>query len=187
MHLLPRLRLLLARRPWIYWFLVGCCACVAWLAMASAADDAAQERSSWGTTRRVWVTHDVVTAGSRVDAVALDYPVAMVPAAALTAAPDGVAAHSLAAGEVLVHGDIAGDDGLTPDGWLVFAVPAEGGPALAAGDVVTVFGSGRQWCDGTVVGASVGEGSAEVAVPPDCAASMSAQLALHAVTLARSP
>jgi hypothetical protein len=184
MRVLPRLRMLLARRPWLYWLLVGLCASAVWLAMSAAADDVATQRERWGSTRRVWVTSAAVTAGSPVVVVAGEYPQAMVPAAALMAAPDGVAAHDLAAGEVVVQGDLAGPGGVGPADWLVFAVPAEGSPSLAVSDEVTVFGSGQRWCDGIVTDAAT---VLEVAVPPECAASVSAQLMLHAVTLARRP
>lgn len=191
MRLFPRLRLLLARRPWLYWLVVGLCAAVVWLSVSATADGVENERARWGTTQRVWVTAAPVAAGSPVAAVARDYPQAMVPAAALTAEPVGVAAHALAAGEVVVEGDVASEDsGLAPTDWLVFAVPGEGGPSLVAGDAVAIFGSGQWWCDGVVVGVSESavDGSVvEVAVPPDCAPSVSAQLALAAVTLARAP
>ena len=191
MRLLPRLRLLLARRPWLYWLVVGLCAAVVWLSVSAAADSVEAERARWGTTQRVWVTAAPVAAGAPVSSVAREYPQAMVPVAAVTAEPTGVAAHALAAGEVVVAGDVASDDdGLAPADWLVFAVPAEGGPSLIAADTVAIFGSGQWWCDGVVAAASddaVDGRSVEVAVPPDCAPSLSAQLALHAVTLARQP
>lgn len=190
MRLLPRLRLLLARRPWLYWLVVGLCASVVWLSVSAAAEGVEAERARWGTTQRVWVTSAPVAAGSSVVAVARDYPQAMVPSAALTEEPVGVATHALAAGEVVVEGDIATDDGLAPVDWLVFAVPADGGPGVVAGDRVAIFGSGQWWCDGVVMGVSdsaVDGRTAEIAVAPDCAPSVSAQLALGAVTLARAP
>ena len=191
MRLLPRLRLLLARRPWLYWLVVGLCAAVVWLSVSAAADGVEAERARWGATQRVWVTSAPVAAGSPVAAVPRDYPQAMVPASALTARPTGVAAHTLTAGEVVVQGDVVSDDGgLAPADWLVFAVPGEGGPEAVAGDTVAIFGSGQWWCDGVVAGVSdraVDGRTVEVAVPPDCAPSLSAQLALGAVTLARAP
>ncbi|MEQ1701460.1 MAG: hypothetical protein ABMA25_15230 [Ilumatobacteraceae bacterium] len=191
MRLFPRLRLLLARRPWLYWLVVGLCAAVVWLSVSAAADGVAAERARWGTTQRVWVAAAPVAAGSPVVAVARDYPQAMVPPSALTAEPSGVAAHELAADEVVVEGDVvSADDGLAPTDWLVFAVPVEAAPQVASGDTVAIFGSGQWWCDGVVAGASdsaVDGRVVELAVPPDCAPSLSAQLALGAVTLARAP
>ena len=190
MRLLPRLRLLLARRPWLYWLVVGLCATTVWWSVSAAADGVESERARWGATQRVWVTTAPVAAGSTIAVVAHDYPQAMVPAAAVTAEPSGLAAHALAAGEVVVSGDVADEGGLAPADWLVFAVSADDGPNLAAGDEVAIFGSGQWWCDGVVAAVSdnAADGrSVEVAVPPDCAPSVSAQLALAAVTLARAP
>lgn len=184
MSLLPRVRLLLARRPWLYWLLVGLCAAGVWAGVAGAQAQVARARAGWGSTQRVWVAMADVTAGQALQAAARDYPAAMVPPSALTALPAGsLAAQAVAEGEVLVAGDVR-DATTVPGGWLAFAIPADGAPALLAGDRVAVFGSGQQWCEGLV--AAAGDATFEVAVPPDCAAALSAQLALGAVTLART-
>ncbi len=185
MSVFPRLRLLFARRPWLYWLIVGMCAMAVWLSVASAQAQVARERDSWGTTRTVLVASGPVAAGGVVLAVAADYPIAMVPASAMSSLPDdALAARAIAAGEVVVAGDVA-VDGLIPADWVVFAVPADGAPTLIASDVVTVFGSGQAWCEG--MAATVSESAVEIAVPEDCAAAVSAQLALGAITLARHP
>jgi len=138
----------------------------------------------------VWVTDAAVAPGEPFAANAVEYPVAMVPADAVAAAPSGEAAHPLAAGEVVVASDVAGERGLLPAGWLAFAVPADGSPALAPGDTGAVCGSGQLWCEGLVVAVTevdyVGGAAVEVGVAADCAAALSAQLALSAVTLARA-
>lgn len=191
MSLLPRVRLALARRPWLYWLAVGLCAAGVWFGVAGAQAQVARARDGWGDTRRVWVADGDIAAGASVQATAQDYPAAMLPPSALSSLPgDAVAARSVADGEVLVADDLAGDRSV-PTGWLTFAVPADGAPSLLAGDHLAVFGSGDRWCDGIVAAASgtvdgmVGV-MVEVAVPPDCAAALSAQLALAAVTLART-
>lgn len=185
MSILPRLRMLFARRPWLYWLIVAACAATVWLSVARAQAQLTRERDSWGTTRTVWVARGAAAAGELVAATAADYPVAMVPPSAVTSLPkDAVAARSIAIGEVVVAADVA-VDGLTPSGWVVFAVPIDGSPTLLTGDKVSVFGSGQLWCAG--VTAALNETSVEVAVPADCASPMSAQLALGAVTLARNP
>ncbi len=185
MSIVPRLRLLFARRPWLYWLLVWMCAAVVWFSVAGALADVTRERDSWGATRTVWVASGPVAAGELVGATASDYPLAMVPPSAVTSVPaDVVAARSIGAGEVVVSADLAAD-GLIPADWVVFAVPADGSPTLLIGNEVSLFGSGQLWCDGLV--ATVSEAAVETAVPSDCAASISAQLALGAVTLARHP
>lgn len=185
MSLLPRLRMAFARRPWLYWLIVGSCAAAVWLSVASAQAQLSKARDAWGTTRQVWVASGPVAAGDAVHAAAVDYPTAMIPPSAVSSLPgDAVAARSIAAGELVVAVDLA-VEGLVPADWVVFAVPLDGAPALIVGDAVTVFGSGQMWCEG--VAAAITEAAVEVAVPTDCAASMSAQLALGAITLARQP
>ncbi len=184
MSLLPRVRLALARRPWLYWLLVGLCAAGVWAGVAGAQAQVDDARAGWGRAQRVWVADGNVAAGQALRATAHDYPAAMVPPSALTDMPAGaLAAHPVAAGEVIVAGDLR-DDATVPGGWLTFAVPADGTPAVLTGDRVVVFGSGQQWCEG--IAAAIGDATVEVAVPPDCAAPLSAQLALGAVTLARA-
>jgi hypothetical protein len=185
MSILPRLRLLFARRPWLYWLIVGVCAVAVWFTVASAQAGVTRARDSWGTTREVWVVDGPTMAGDVVKATTAEYPNAMVPPSALTSLPaDAIAARAVAAGEVLVADDIAVED-LVPADWVVFAVPLDGAPMLTTGDAVSVFGSGQLWCDGMI--AAVTDTAVEVAVSQDCASSVSAQLALGAVTLARRP
>jgi len=185
MSLLPRVRLLLARRPWLYWLFVAVCAGLAWLGVAGAQARVAHQRDQWGATRRIWVAEADLAAGTPVHAVGRDYPVAMLPGSAVTSLPaNAVAARPVAAGEVLVAADLAGESTL-PAHWLVFAVPGDGAPRLLPGEHVEVFGSGQRWCEGIVAGTT--DSHVEVGVDPGCATSMSAQLAVAAVTLARLP
>jgi len=177
--------MLFARRPWLYWLIVGACGIAVWSSVAGAQAQVTRRRDSWGETRTVWVVSGPLVAGDTVRAAEDDYPIAMVPASAVSSlSADAVAARSIADGEIVVEADVA-VDGLFPADWVVFAVPADGAPGLTTGDVVSVFGSGHAWCDGRA--AVVSEVVLEVAVPADCAASMSAQLALGAITLARHP
>lgn len=185
MSILPRLRMLLARRPWLYWLIVGMCAIAVWLSVSSAQAQVTQERDSWGTTRKVWVASGPVVAGEVLRATVAEYPTAMVsPSAVSSLAAGALAARSIADGEVVVAADVA-VEGLVPSEWVVFAVPLDGAPSLIVGDEVSVFGSGQLWCGG--MAAAFSESTVEIAVPADCAASLSAQLALGAVTLARHP
>jgi hypothetical protein len=185
MSLFPRLRLALARRPWLYWLFVCICAAAVWLSVADAQQQVTAARDEWGATRRVWVADHDVAAGEQLHATAVEYPRAMLPASAVVSSPkDVLAARSISAGEVVVAADLAGG-GPIPAGWAVFAVPVGGAPALVGGDAVLVFGSGRQWCEGIV--ATTTDEQIDLGVPADCAAPLSAQLALGAVALARAP
>ena len=183
MLLLPRLRFALARRPWIYWLFVAACAALVWSTLASAQERLDKQRQQWGETRRVWVAAADTSAGDFVRVVARDYPVAMVPASAITDEPvDATATSAIAAGEVLVSADVSSNERSLPADWVVFALATGGAPTLRRGDQVAIFGSGQRWCDGVVV--ALADDAIEVGVPPECADAVSAQAALDAVVLA---
>jgi hypothetical protein len=184
MVLLSRLRLALARRPWLYWLFVACCAAIIWSTLATNQAKLDDQRRRWGETRRVWVAAVDIAPGDVVRSVARDYPIAMVAASAIIDQPAGViATSSISAGEVLVAADIdeTGDDLLPPD-WVVFALSNDHTPSLHQGDDVAVFGSGQRWCDGVV--AAVGDDTADIGVPPTCADAVSVQIAAGTLVLA---
>ena len=184
MHLLPRARLELARRPWLYWLFVGLCAFVVWWGIHSATAAATAERQRWGTSRTVMVATRAAAAGESITAHAADYPLAMVPASAVRSLPaHAEAAHTIAKGEVIVDSSVAGDDAV-PGGWAVFAIAHTDVPALLPGDDVAVFADGTRRCDGLVT--SVTTERTDVAVPPGCADALSAFVATGSVVLARS-
>lgn len=184
MLLLPRLRLALARRPWLYWLFVAGCAAIVWSTLSASQAELADQRRRWGETRRVWVAAADIAPGEIVLSVARDYPIAMVTASAVDKEPIGiVAATSIAAGEVLVTDDVATPTArLLPIDWVVFALERDNTPALHPGSTVVVFGSGQRWCDGVVV--VVGDDIVEVGVPPTCADAVSVQVAGEMVVLA---
>lgn len=186
MLFLPRLRLALARRPWIYWLFVAGCAALVWSTLTISQGQLADQRRRWGETRRVWVAAVDIAPGDLVRGVARDYPIAMVASSAIDDEPiDVMATTSIAAGEVLVESDIDGTaDNLLPSGWVVFALERDSTPALHTGSTVVVFGSGQRWCDGVVV--VVGEEFIELGVPPTCADAVSVQVAGGMVVLAAS-
>jgi hypothetical protein len=185
MLLLSRLRLALARRPWLYWTFLACCVALVWFVLATNLAELAEQRRRWGETRRVWVADIHIAPGDVVRGVAHDYPIAMVPASAIDSEPVGViATSSIAEGEVLVHNDVdAATDALLPD-WVVFALSVDYVPAMQPGDVVAVFGSGQRWCDGEVT--AVGDDTVDVGVPPTCADAVSVQVAAGTIVLARA-
>lgn len=184
MLLLSRLRLALARRPWLYWVSVALCASLVWLTLSAKHADLDHQRRQWGETRRVWVAAADIAPGELVNSVARDYPAAMVPASAIGDEPkEAIAATRIAAGEVLVDSDLdAAAQRSLPSNWVVFALPRDHTPALETGVAVAVFGSGQRWCDGIVV--AVGDNDLDVGVPPECADSVSVQVASGATVLA---
>jgi Flp pilus assembly protein CpaB len=141
--------LFVARRPLVYWSLVGLLAAVTAGVVVdrSAAADAARRR--WGEARSVLVaTHDL-SPGSELgpdDARVERWPVALVPRDALSAVGTGaIVAAPMAAGEPLVRrrlgrvgtGPVAG---LLPEGTRGVSVPAEAPPPVRPGDRVDVVG-----------------------------------------------
>lgn len=182
---LSRLRLALARRPWLYWVFVASCAALVWLLLTAKRAELDDQRRRWGETRRVWVAAVDIGAGEAVRTIERDYPVAMVPASALDAEPTvGLLAEtSIAAGEVLVASDVDVDtNSALPLGWVVFAFSRDHTPALHPGVAVAVFGSGQRWCDGMVVAVSADD--IDVGVPSTCADAVSAQVASGAIVVA---
>jgi hypothetical protein len=185
MSLLPRLRLAFARRPWLHWVVIAICAIVVWAQLAAAQADATRAREKWGTSRTVWVAAADAAPGEPVTAGARQYPLAMVPVAALATSPvQPVAARHIAAGAVLVVDDLAGATSV-PVGWVVLGVPATGVPSLTTGQEVAIFAAGQRVCDG--ITSSSGTELVEVGVPPDCAGPLSARLLEGSVVLARLP
>jgi len=184
MLLLPRLRLALARRPWLYWLFVVGCAAIVWSMVSTAQTRLDEQRRQWGETRRVWIAAVDIAPGDLVRSVARDYPMAMVTASAIADEPVGaIATASIAAGEVLVTADVATDpDASLPAGWVVFALSRADTPALRPGTSAVVFGSGQRWCDGIVV--AIGDDRVELGVPPECADAVSVQVAAGTIVLA---
>lgn len=184
---LARVRLVLARRPWLYWTLAGWLAAMAGLQVWSVSDDAVRARHVWGTTRAVWVVTSDAHPGDPVAVARRDYPVAVLPSTALGSPPSApVAARPLAAGTVLAIGDLA-DAGTVPADWVIVAVAAEHAPTLTPGDQVALFAAGQSLCDGiaAATGASPDVAQVEVGVPLACAAQLSIHLAAADVVLTR--
>ena len=184
MYIVPRLRLLLARRPWLYWTFVVLCAFAVWMGVHSASVAALAQQRRWGESRPVLVVVAAIPAGQPIRASPRQYPLAMVPPSALTSLPSQAsAAQDLAPGEIIVATDVLGPHSL-PRGWVVFGVPGTDRPTLVVGDHVALFGEGTRWCDGQVTG--VTERTVDVAVPSACADSVSARVAAGSVVLART-
>lgn len=107
MHVAARARLVLARRPWIYWL---CVAALAALVAVSVNDRLAaieRERDGWGTTRIVLVADGFHDAGDTVVARRVELPVAALPDAALSdLTPEARMRQRAADGEVLTSFDV---------------------------------------------------------------------------------
>jgi hypothetical protein len=165
-----RLRLALARSPWLYWAIVAVLAGAAGLFVMRASNGVEAARRSWGEPRPVLVaTHDVEPGAPLDGATELRrLPEPMVPPAAVTdVGAAEVARQRIAAGEVIVTHDVAPDappQSLIPAGWLAVAVAEPVASGARVGDAVTVATGGVVLAtDGLVVGL-IGE-ALLVAVP----------------------
>ncbi len=112
MHVAARARLLLARRPWLYWSVVV--AIAALLATSvhqrlGSLDDARQE---WGETRQVLVAREPLTPGGPILVDEARLPVAAVSPEALGELPAGARLrHHVARGDVLTTLDVTARPG----------------------------------------------------------------------------
>jgi hypothetical protein len=180
---LARVRLVLARRPWLYWLMAGCVAAPAGLQVWSVHDAAVQARAAWGDARPVWVVAADTPAGAPVVVERRDYPSAMLVDDVIDDVPTApIAARPLARGTVLTADAVVGPQALSPD-WVVVPLSAEHAPSLIPGDAVTLFAAGIRLCDGTVT-AATGE-RVEAGIPPDCAMQVSTQLTTAEILVTR--
>jgi hypothetical protein len=170
-----RLRLLFARRGWLYWALVGALAATAGYLVLRAAAGVEAARESWGETAPVVVALADIEPGAPLGAAVemRDVPRPMLPAGALDTVPAGaVARQRIANGEVVVTHDVAAaaaPQSLIPTGWLAVAVAEPVPSGVGVGDVVRVASGGVVLSDDGVVVGIAGE-AVLVAVPADAAA-----------------
>ncbi len=187
MRLLPRARSLLARHPVVWWALVVVLGVISGVGAAGALRRVDAARRSWGATRAVWVASAAAAPGHPLVTERREYPVAVVPASAVTSSPAGSAARQpVEVGEVIVAADVdaTGTAGLIPSGSVAIAV-ATASPQLHTGDGVAVFANGVRLADGMVV--ATGDEQVLVAVPASAAAAFAVAVPGNAVVLALLP
>ena len=126
MHVAARARLVLARRPWIYWAVVATLAALAAAVVHAEMTSIAAERDSWGSTRSVLVARQPLEPGDPIVAELASLPLAALPDDALAERPDdAVVRQRVAAGEVLTRLDItrrSGPAALAEPGTVVVAL-----------------------------------------------------------------
>ena len=187
MHLLARIRLVMARHPWIYWAAIAVIAGAVAVGTARAMAGVDAQRRTWGEQTTVWVATAPIEPGQPIRSHRRLVPRAMVPAGAVEGAPDNtVARQRIGTGEIITDIDVTapGPAGLIPDGWAAFAVPAAG-TRWAIGDRVRVYAAGQFVAAGMVVDAS--DSQAMVAIPVDAAPSLATALQADTVTIALTP
>jgi hypothetical protein len=200
MRWMPRLRLLLARRPWIYWLTVAVLAATVAAAVASSAADLDRQRNAWGQTVTVFVANTALAPGDPIGGAlsATKVPLAMIPDSALRDQPDpgATALQHIAPGEIVVGIDVAAGDGptaLLPPGWMAITIDAGEPDVFRLGDHVAVLAGGAiVAADGVVVrlvaaGVVVGVSAEVGAAVADAAVQHTAVVAISASPSPRSP
>lgn len=146
MHVAARARLVLARRPWIYWAVVATLAALAAAAVHGEMASIATERDRWGSTRTVMVTRHELEPGDEIAADLVTLPVAAIPERALAEAPTGARLRQrVAAGEVLTELDLtarAGPAALADQGTAVVGLSDPLARSVVAGLRVQVTSDG---------------------------------------------
>jgi hypothetical protein len=127
MHVAARTRLVLARRPWIYWVVVGTFAALAAGIVHGQLSSIAETRSSWGTTRDVLVADQPLEPGDPIEAEVVSLPLSAIPRDALSpdAADGAFVRQRVADGEVLTRLDVTSRTGpaaLADPGQIVVAL-----------------------------------------------------------------
>lgn len=172
-----RLRVAIARHPWIHWTVVGTLAAGAALAVRAEMASVGEQRAAWGTAREVLVADGDLEPGEPLRTRWRTLPAPAVPAAAVTDVPDGALARQhVADGEVVVDVDLidrSGPAAHAPDGTVVVAVVDPLMRDAAVGDRVRVAADGMIVArHGLIV--HVADDVAFVAVDPDEAAAVTA-------------
>lgn len=112
MRLAARTRVVLARRPWIYWLVVGLLAAGLGAIVHEQLARVDEARRAWSETRRVFVADRDLSPGEPLAVTSVELPVAALPATAVDELPtDVVLRRSLVRGEVLVDADIGSGRG----------------------------------------------------------------------------
>ncbi len=126
MHVAARARLVLARRPWIYWVVVVVLAVAAASSVRSEMASIASERDTWGSASSVLVARHQLEPGDPITADLVSLPLAALPDGALTDEPTGaVVRQRVAAGEILTRLDVTSRPGpaaLAEPGTVVVAL-----------------------------------------------------------------
>lgn len=141
-------RLFLLRRPWIYWIVVATAAVTVGLVVRDRLRSIDAQRSAWGETRLVWIAERDVDVGDIATVSLREFPIAMIPAAAVTPDTDvGIVRQRLRRGEIVVDADLGAGSGpaaLADDGQVVIAVDDPLISTADPGATVAVYAEGLE-------------------------------------------
>ncbi len=185
------IRRVLARRPWLYWLLVGAVAAGFATEVAGRSDAIDAERARWGESRIVLVADRDLGPGDPLAGAVTKrtFPVAMIPIEAVSEIDRQVARQRIAAGEVITAPDVAEHDGpraLLPEGWLAVAIVESPSSGARIGDRVQIASEGTVISSDAVVIGFVDDATL-VAAPADEAPLLPAAAAAGGVALLLVP
>lgn len=187
MPMMPAVRRLVARRPWIQWLVI---AAVAIGLAASVADAMARvdaERAAWGSSVTVWVAAHDISPGEPIAVEALEVPEAVRPVGAADDPAGAVARQVIGRGEIVTEVDIVDSDGsLAPPGWVIAPVRESLPSGAGLGDRVQVASDGFVIASDALVVGFVDD-VALVAAPAEVAALLPAASVTTSVALLRTP
>jgi hypothetical protein len=191
-RLLPRLRLELARRPWLYWLAVAVAAGTAAVSMLTVTNRLDDERARWGTPVDVLVASRDIAPGDTVDGAVStrSYPAALVPeSAASRVAVGSIARRHIGAGVIITRADLAAGSAprsLLEQGQVAVAVVEHVRTGVRVGDRVTVVSEGVVLAThATVVGTDAA--TIMLAVDASAAPPLAAAAAANGVSLLIEP
>jgi hypothetical protein len=156
MSVVPRARLVLARRPWMYWSIVVVIAAFVGSFVHTQVTTLEHTRRAWGETRPVLVATAALEPGEPIRATLRDRPLAMLPDGALQELPTRARLQQrVGVGEVLTSTDIttaAGPAARAAIGTVVVGVSDPLSRNVTIGSSVRVVADGIVLADtGTVV------------------------------------
>lgn len=169
MPVMPRVRRVIARHPWVQWVVIVSLAVVVTASAAEAMARVDAERAAWGRSTSVWVAVRDVQAGEPIEAEQRDVPAAVRPPGAADVPEGALARQAIGRGEIVTDLDVVDRDGsLAPPEWLVAPVRESLPSGATVGEHVRVVSDGFVVApEGIVVGFV--DDATLVAVPPDVA------------------
>ncbi len=138
-------RRLLAKRPWLYWLVVGAAALGVAASMLERSERIDDARDAWGGTTTVWVATRSLAPGDPVLAEAREVPVAVAPPQHVVSIDGLTTRQHVGPGEIIAERDVAagtGPQAITPPGWLAVAIVESPASGAAVGDRVQVASDG---------------------------------------------
>ena len=187
MSIMPAVRRLVARRPWIQWLVIVALAGGVAVSVTDAMARVEAERATWGSSVTVWVAADDISPGQPIAVDAMEVPVAVRPDGA-AADPDGTTARqAIGRGEIVTELDVVDvGDSLSPVGWLVAPIRESLPSGAQLGDRVQVTSDGFVLAPDAMVVGFVDDVTL-VAAPPDVAALLPAASTTTGVALLHTP